>query len=89
MSWSELAPLLEQAALLMVMGMVVVFAILGLMVWLISSLSRLLLRWLPVVDDAPVALPSAAAAGPTAAEVAAIGAAVHQHRQHSAKEYQS
>lgn len=83
----DLVQLLEQAALLMALGMVIVFAILGLMVFLINLVARLLVRWAPAVDEpAMAALP---AAGPSAAEVAAISAAIHHHRQQSAKENRS
>lgn len=86
----DLVQLLEQAALLMVLGMVIVFAILGLMVLMINLVARLLARWAPAVDEPDVAMATAAStAAPSAVEVAAISAAIHHHRQQSAKENRS
>lgn len=85
----NLVQLLEQAALLMALGMVIVFAILGLMVFLINLVARVLVRWAPAVDEPAVAMAALPAAGPSAAEAAAISAAIHHHRQQSAKENRS
>lgn len=85
----DLVQLLEQAALLMVLGMVIVYAILGLLVVMINLMARLLARWAPVVDEPALLAMPTAAASPSAAEVAAISAAIHHHRQQSAKENRS
>ena len=86
MVWGDLVQLLEKAALLMVLGMVIVFAILGLLVFMINLVARLLARWAPVADESAMLPLPATAASPSAAEVAAITAAIHQHRNAACKE---
>ncbi len=81
----DLVQLLEQAALLMVLGMVIVFAILGLLVGMLKLVSLLLARWMPPAEEPETAAGAATATGPSASEVAAITAAIHLHRNQVGK----
>jgi len=81
---TDLTVLVEQGAMLMVTGMVIVFAILGLLVLIIELMAKLIRRFVPE-PSGEVRLRPAAATSPQQAvppaELAAITAAVHQHRR--------
>ncbi len=78
---TNLADQIVEGAILMVTGMVIVYAMLGLLVVLINAMAAAVRRYLPppvVIERRPLA--PAAAAGANATELAAISAAIHQHR---------
>lgn len=74
------AQLLLEAANLMFIGMVAVFAFLLLLVFVIQAISALMQRYYPVksVEKAKI---EAGSSGPSPAVVAAISGAIHQYRQ--------
>jgi oxaloacetate decarboxylase gamma subunit len=83
----EITDLLVRAGQLMLVGMVVVFAFLGLLIWATKLMSALVLEY--HVEATPTAAnntPSQAAlprtqSGVAPQTVAAISAAIHQYRQ--------
>lgn len=83
---TTITDLIVEGATLMVTGVAIVFALLGLMVLLINAMAAAVQRYLPApapVERRPQAQP--AAAGANAAELAAISAAIHQHRHRHPK----
>jgi oxaloacetate decarboxylase (Na+ extruding) subunit gamma len=74
--------LLVESANLMLIGMVTVFGFLLLLVAAVSLLSRMMQRYFPVQAKEQhlenIAIPATSVSGPI---VAAITAAIHQHRQ--------
>lgn len=78
--------LIGEGATLMIVGMVIVYLVLGLLVVLINAMAAAVHRYLPppvVIERRPLA--PAAAAGASATELAAISAAIHQHRNRHPK----
>ncbi|MFI8479460.1 OadG family protein [Pseudomonas sp. NPDC078700] len=69
---------------LMFFGMGSVFVFLTLLVFSIRIMARLLERFSPVVEPAPVRAPVAVAQEPSADVLEAIQLAIHQHRQRRA-----
>ncbi len=83
---TNIADQIVEGATLMVTGMAIVFALLGLLVVLINAMAAAVRRYLPppvVVERRPMA--PAATAGASATEMAAISAAIHQHRNRHSK----
>lgn len=83
---TNIADQILEGATLMVTGMAIVFALLSLLVVLINGMAAAVRRYLPP----PVAIErrsqaQAAAAGASTAELAAISAAIHQHRSRHSK----
>ena len=73
--------LLQQGLELMLVGMGVVFAFLGMLVWVTNITSSLVQRLAPEVPvPPPAAAPAAVAAAVTPRQLAAIRAAVAQYR---------
>lgn len=82
---TNIADQIVEGAILMVTGMVIVYAMLGLLVVLINAMAAAVRRYLPppvVMERRPTAH---AAAGASATELAAISAAIHQHRNRHPK----
>ncbi|UXI01773.1 oxaloacetate decarboxylase subunit gamma [Photobacterium sp. TY1-4] len=77
---ADLGSLLWEAATIMITGMVVVFAFLSILIFLVQLLAKVAPK-----DDLPASQPAPAVAntqpGVQADVVAAITAAVHQYRQ--------
>ncbi|TDG13498.1 oxaloacetate decarboxylase [Seongchinamella unica] len=75
--------IVAQGVELMLFGMGTVVVFLALLVVATNAMSAFVSRYFPETQPAPVAgsKPSAAAASPDAEVVAAITAAVHQHRK--------
>lgn len=83
---TTITDLIVEGATLMVTGMAIVFALLGLMVLLINAMAATVQRYLPApapIERRPQA--QAAAPGANSAELAAISAAIHQHRRRHPK----
>lgn len=74
------AELLLEAASLMLIGMVAVFAFLLLLVLVVQLISAVVLRYFPVkAAEKPARVDSSS--GPSPAVIAAISTAIHQYRQ--------
>ena len=74
------AELLLEAASLMLIGMVAVFAFLLLLVFIVQLISTVVLRYFPV-KAAEKAARVDSNSGPSPAVIAAISTAIHQYRQ--------
>lgn len=74
------AELLLEAASLMLIGMVAVFAFLLLLVLVVQLISAVVLRYFPV-KAAEKAARVDSSSGPSPAVIAAISTAIHQYRQ--------
>ena len=75
------AELLWEAASLMLIGMVAVFAFLLLLVFVVQIISSVMQRYFPVKPTDKTTRAESAAKGPSPAVIAAISGAIHQHRQ--------
>ena len=76
------AQLLLEAANLMFIGMGAVFAFLLLLVFIVQLISAFMLRYFPVkLVEKANRIDAGSSSGTSPAIVAAIAAAVHQHRQ--------
>ncbi|MDP5136854.1 OadG family transporter subunit [Rheinheimera baltica] len=75
------AQLLLEAANLMFIGMVAVFAFLLLLVFVVQLISKIMQRYFPVkIADKAVRI-DAGSNGPSPAVIAAISSAIHQYRK--------
>ncbi|WP_166838054.1 OadG family protein [Rheinheimera pleomorphica] len=74
------AELLLEAASLMLIGMVAVFAFLLLLVLVVQLISAVVLRYFPVKAAEKAAIVDSSS-GPSPAVIAAISTAIHQYRQ--------
>ena len=75
------AELLREAASLMLIGMVAVFAFLLLLVFVVQILSMVMQRYFPVKPTEKTARAESGSNGPSPAVIAAISGAIHQYRQ--------
>ena len=75
------AELLREAASLMLIGMVAVFAFLLLLVFVVQILSMVMQRYFPVKPTDKTARAESGSNGPSPAVIAAISGAIHQYRQ--------
>ena len=75
------AELLWEAASLMLIGMVAVFAFLLLLVFVVQILSMVMQRYFPVKPTEKTARAESGSNGPSPAVIAAISGAIHQYRQ--------
>jgi oxaloacetate decarboxylase gamma subunit len=75
------AELLWEAASLMLIGMVAVFAFLLLLVFVVQVISSVMQRYFPVKPTDKTARAESGSNGPSPAVIAAISGAIHQYRQ--------
>ena len=75
------AELLLEAASLMLIGMVAVFAFLLLLVFIVQIISSVMQRYFPVKPTDKTARAESGSNGPSPAVIAAISGAIHQYRQ--------
>ncbi|KUM54677.1 MULTISPECIES: OadG family protein [Rheinheimera] len=75
------AELLWEAASLMLIGMVAVFAFLLLLVFVVQIISSVMQRYFPVKPTDKTARAESGSNGPSPAVIAAISGAIHQYRQ--------
>lgn len=79
------AELLWEAASLMLIGMVSVFAFLLLLVFVVQLISAVMQRYFPVKLADKASLVGSGGNGPSPAVIAAISTAIHQYRQQQNK----
>ena len=75
------AELLREAASLMAIGMVAVFAFLLLLVLIVQLISKVMQRYFPQKAADKVTRFDNSGSGPSPAVIAAISTAIHQYRQ--------
>ncbi|MCS4307792.1 oxaloacetate decarboxylase gamma subunit [Rheinheimera pacifica] len=73
--------LLWEAASLMLIGMVAVFAFLLLLVFVVQILSAVMQRYFPAKTADKTTRVESVSSGPSPAVIAAISGAIHQYRQ--------